>query len=91
MQGWGEGVVEQLASDLKRAFPSTTGFSAINLWRMRQLHETYTAPDYLSQRMRETPRAASVLPANAGTLPLEPYADQQLVRWIGRVCEQRGR
>ena len=54
MQGWGEGVVEQLASDLKRAFPSTTGFSAIKLWRMRQLHETYTAPDYLSQLVRET-------------------------------------
>jgi predicted nuclease of restriction endonuclease-like (RecB) superfamily len=58
VQGWGDGVVERLSRDLKRAFPGTTGFSAINLWRMRQLHETYTAPDFLSQLVRETaPRA----------------------------------
>ena len=35
-QGWGDGVVERLARDLKRSFPGTTGFSAVNLWRMRQ-------------------------------------------------------
>ena len=40
-QGWGDGVVERLASDLKRAFPATTGFSAINLWRMRQLPDLH--------------------------------------------------
>lgn len=57
-QGWGDAVVERLSNDLKRAFPGTTGFSAINLWRMRQLHETYTSPDFLSQLVRETaPRA----------------------------------
>ncbi len=54
IQGWGVGVVERLSSDLKRAFPGTTGFSAINLWRMRQLHEIYTSPDFLSQLVRET-------------------------------------
>ena len=46
VQGWGDGVVERLSSDLKRAFPGTTGFSAINLWRMRQLHETFTVPAF---------------------------------------------
>jgi predicted nuclease of restriction endonuclease-like (RecB) superfamily len=53
-KGWGDAVVERLSNDLKRAFPGTTGFSAINLWRMRQLHETYTSPDFLSQLVRET-------------------------------------
>jgi predicted nuclease of restriction endonuclease-like (RecB) superfamily len=65
-QGWGDAVVERLARDLKRSFPRTTGFSAVNLWRMRQLHETYTAPDFLSQLVRESlPRgkAAKRLPA----------------------------
>lgn len=52
-QGWGDGVVERLASDLKRAFPGTTGFSAANLWRMRQLNEAYTAQDFLAQLVRE--------------------------------------
>ena len=67
-QGWGDAVVERLARDLKRSFPLTTGFSAINLWRMRQLHETYTSPDFLSQLVREaTPRAkvAKGLPARS--------------------------
>lgn len=53
VQGWGDAVVERLSSDLKRSFPGTTGFSAINLWRMRQMHETYMAPDFLSQLVRE--------------------------------------
>src|SRR4051812_42395630 len=53
-QGWGDSVVERLSSDLKRPFPGTTGFSAVNLWRMRQLHEMYTAPEFLSQLVRET-------------------------------------
>lgn len=57
-QGWGDAVVERLSNDLKRAFPGTTGFSAANLWRMRQLHETYASPDFLSQLVKETaPRA----------------------------------
>jgi hypothetical protein len=42
-----------LSSDLKGAFPSKTGFSAINPWRMRQMYETYTSPDFLSQFVRE--------------------------------------
>jgi predicted nuclease of restriction endonuclease-like (RecB) superfamily len=65
-QGWGDSVVERLSSDLKRAFAGTTGFSAINLWRIHQLHETYTAPSFLSQLMRETTapaRAAKGSPA----------------------------
>jgi hypothetical protein len=52
-QGWGDAVVERLSQDLKKSFPGTTGFSTINLWRMRQLHETYTGADFLSQPVRE--------------------------------------
>jgi predicted nuclease of restriction endonuclease-like (RecB) superfamily len=57
VQGWGDAVVERLSSDLKRSFPGTTGFSATNLWRMRQMHETYTAPDFRSKLVRETAAA----------------------------------
>jgi predicted nuclease of restriction endonuclease-like (RecB) superfamily len=57
-QGWGDGVVERLAGDLKRSFTGTTGFSAANLWRMRQFNEAYTAPEFLAQLVREmAPRA----------------------------------
>ncbi len=52
--GWGEAVIEALARDLQRAFPGTAGFSAQNLWRMQQLFLTHTAPEFLSQVVRET-------------------------------------
>lgn len=51
--GWGKAVVEQLARDLREAFPGMRGFSAQNLWRMQQLFVTHTAPDFLSQVVRE--------------------------------------
>lgn len=51
--GWGDSVVETLARDLKAAFPDNTGFSKVNLWRMRQLHASYTSKEFLSHLVRE--------------------------------------
>lgn len=36
--GWGKSVVEQLSTDLQRAFPKNTNFSSRNLWFMRQVY-----------------------------------------------------
>lgn len=33
---WGTGIVEQLSKDLQNEFPSTDGFTARNLWMMKQ-------------------------------------------------------
>ncbi len=41
-QGWGRGVVEALSADLRRAFPGAGGFSAQNLWYMRQFYQEYS-------------------------------------------------
>ncbi|HQF39540.1 MAG TPA: DUF1016 N-terminal domain-containing protein [Opitutaceae bacterium] len=62
--GWGESVVEQVATDLQQASPGTRGFSARNIWDMRRLYETYTAEGILSQAVREMGRAgaSSILP-----------------------------
>jgi len=38
---WGESVVEQLAKDLQKLFPGMRGFSSRNLWRMKDLYESY--------------------------------------------------
>lgn len=38
---WGAGVVEQISLDLKREFPKTDGFSARNLWYMKQWYLFY--------------------------------------------------
>ncbi len=40
---WGAGVVEQLSLDLQAAFPESKGFSATNLWRMKQWYQFYSS------------------------------------------------
>lgn len=51
--GRGDSVVEQLAADLRTAFPHMSGFSVANLWRMKQLFLEHNAPEFLSQAVRE--------------------------------------
>jgi predicted nuclease of restriction endonuclease-like (RecB) superfamily len=45
--GWGKSVVEQLSADLQAEFPGLRGFSANNLWLMRQFYTEYSAPEFL--------------------------------------------
>ncbi|MDB5827971.1 MAG: hypothetical protein JWQ73_2191 [Variovorax sp.] len=54
--GWGQSVVEQIARDLRSAFPGTQGFSARNVWDMRRLYEEYSRPEILRQLVAETAR-----------------------------------
>ena len=41
--GWGKSVVETLARDLQEEFPGRNGFSARNLWNMRDFYGEYSA------------------------------------------------
>jgi predicted nuclease of restriction endonuclease-like (RecB) superfamily len=50
--GWGDSVVERLAIDLRAEFPDMRGFSAANIWRMRQFYEYCTSDAFLSQVVR---------------------------------------
>lgn len=52
-EGWGRGVVQELATWLSEHEPSLKGFSAQNLWRMKQFYETYRADEKLSPVVRE--------------------------------------
>lgn len=38
---WGDSIVEQLAKDLQHSFPGMRGFSARNLWNMRDFYLSY--------------------------------------------------
>jgi predicted nuclease of restriction endonuclease-like (RecB) superfamily len=40
---WGKGVVEQVSLDMQAAFPGTKGFSARNLWWMKQWYSFYAS------------------------------------------------
>src|SRR5256885_17064406 len=42
--GWGDSVVEMVSADLRNAFPGMRGFSADNVWRMRQFYTEYADP-----------------------------------------------
>ncbi|SLM29496.1 conserved hypothetical protein [Desulfamplus magnetovallimortis] len=39
--GWGKSVVKLLSTDLRKEFPGIRGFSAQNLWYMRQFYQEY--------------------------------------------------
>ena len=41
-QGWGKSVVEILAKELQKEFPGVQGFSARNLWRMKNFYLEYS-------------------------------------------------
>ena len=55
---WGNGVVEQLSLDLQDAFPGVKGFSARNLWFMKQWYSFYASkPESMESAVRVLDRA----------------------------------
>ena len=56
--GWGKSVVETLSADLREAYPGVKGFSANNLWLMRQFYGEYSAPGFLEQLVQDLPALA---------------------------------
>lgn len=59
--GWGKSVVEQLSKDLQQEFTGQEGFSAQNLWYMRQLYQEYAAHPNLQQLVGEIPWGHNLL------------------------------
>lgn len=51
--GWGKAVVQTLAADLQIEFPGRNGFSAPNLWFMRQFYAEYRDRPILQPLVRE--------------------------------------
>ena len=50
---WGKSVVEQLSKDLQIEFPGVRGFSPRNIWRMKNLVETYSNSEFLPPLVAE--------------------------------------
>jgi len=51
--GWGQATVQQLAEHVLRKRGTSKGFSAQNLWRMRQVFDAYSGSRKLSPLVRE--------------------------------------
>lgn len=59
--GWGSAIVQRLAADLRVAFPDMRGFSADNLWRMKQFFVHYSSSEFLEQAVPELKVRAKTL------------------------------
>ena len=53
--GWAKGTVVQLSAYVARREPGKRGFSAQNLWRMRQFYQAYPAAAMLSTGLSALP------------------------------------
>jgi len=72
-KGYGKQVVERLAADVQRAFPGISGFSALNVWRMRAFYTAH-ADKILSLPVKESAALAKLSPAVTESAPPEPFA-----------------
>ncbi|RQH04982.1 PDDEXK nuclease domain-containing protein [Paraburkholderia dinghuensis] len=54
-QGWGAGVIDRLARDLKAAFPDMRGFSPRNLKYMRALAQAFPRSEFVQQPVAQLP------------------------------------
>ncbi|MDR3349727.1 MAG: PDDEXK nuclease domain-containing protein [Acidaminococcales bacterium] len=52
-KGWGKSVVEVLSKELQKEFPGVSGFSARNLWRMRNFYVEYAQTEKLPPLVAE--------------------------------------
>jgi len=59
--GWGKSVVEQMSKELKDEFGQKCGYSASNLWRMRNFYLAYKDNQNLAQLVREISWSQNIL------------------------------
>lgn len=79
-QGWGAKVIDQLASDLRKAFPDIKGFSTRNLKYMRAFAEAYSDEQFVQQVVAQIPWGHNVriLDAVKDTKERQWYAQQTI-------------
>jgi hypothetical protein len=84
---------------MQRAFPQMAGFSPRNVRAMRRLYATYTAPDFLSQAVRENghgtpsqilPQVVAEFPWGHHRLILDKIADPVALLYYLRATARFG-
>lgn len=58
---WGDSVVERLSADLRAEFSGMRGFSANNVWLMRQFYTEYSSKEFLEQLVQELQKGSKNL------------------------------
>ncbi len=80
---WGKSIVARLARDLQKEFPGVQGFSAQNLWRMRQFYLAYAGSEKLSPMVREISWTKNVVILMRCKEPLEREFYLRMTRKFG--------
>ncbi|GHV79219.1 hypothetical protein AGMMS49944_10100 [Spirochaetia bacterium] len=70
-QSWGKSVVEILAKELQKEFPGVQGFSARNLWLMREFYIEYSQNTFLQPLVAEISWTKNVIIMQKCKDPLE--------------------
>jgi len=81
--GWGAKVVEQLSTDLRRAFPEMKGFSSRNLLFMRRFAKTWSDEELVKQ-------VVSLLPWGHNIRLIQKVAEPELRLWYLRKAVAHG-
>ncbi len=81
--GWGKSVVENLSADLQREFPGVSGFSAQNLWYMRQFYLEYNGHERLQPLVGEIAWAHNLVIMSKCKDPLEREFYLRMTRKFG--------
>lgn len=80
---WGKSIVKQLAGDLQNEFPGIGGFSASNLWRMKNFYEAYSPSEKLAPLVREIGWSHNLIIMSRCKDPLEREFYVHMTRKIG--------
>lgn len=77
-EGWGAGIINRLAHDLRNAFPDMQGFSSSNISRMRAFYHAYTKELEISAQPVPKSRglnSAQPVPKLINEMPPAPVAE----------------
>ena len=90
-KAWGKSVVQELADYIQKSEPNVKGFSAQNIWRMKQFYEAYAENEKLATLSRELSWSHNRL-----ILPLEKLQEQEFYihmsikeKWSVRELERQ--
>jgi len=81
--GWGKSVVADFARYVQEARPDIKGFSASNIWRMRQFYETYRQNEKLAPLVREISWSHNLIILERCSDPLEREFYLRMTRKFG--------
>lgn len=89
---WGDGVVQQLADYLALTQPGLWGFTRRNLFRMRQLYETYRDDEKVTAVLSQLPWTHNLIIINQSKRPEEREFYLRLAlqeKWSSRELERQ--